>query len=351
MKLRSSRDACTTAIADPIEDISRRSLLVVPLAAALFAACRSDSDDDQRAVTPANPAYPRDVEDLFGTTTISTKPARIACLDPLGSLEALLSLGIAPVQIGVRSFTAQWLNGDPLALWPWLETRLAELGGRPERVSADRTPADPEMVLRSNPDLIVGYDAWIKEVRSRLAGIAPVLTLSGDTRRNIRILAAALDMEAEAETAITAFDARQKELLGGRLPRPAKVAILRYNGQGTFFAFTQPGYGPVDLSREAGFTPLPDDGTQPTTGISIEYSLERVREFAAADVVIMLGFSPEPTGQFLAMSTVRALPAVAAGRVVTVEQGPVAQAMASVSPLNLETCTGPVLEAAALVRG
>lgn len=75
-----------------------------------------------------------------GVTETPAPPQRVACLTPLGELEALLTFGVAPVQIGVRSFTEEFLR-DPLALWPWQQAALDAIGENPERVSADTLPS------------------------------------------------------------------------------------------------------------------------------------------------------------------------------------------------------------------
>jgi ABC-type Fe3+-hydroxamate transport system substrate-binding protein len=111
--------------------------------------------------------YPRTITDGAGQqVTIATGPQRIAVLDPLTSLEALLALGVAPVQIGQRSFVAEYL-GDPLQQWRWLEAALAAAGAEPERINADET--NLEAVARARPDLIIGQSYWVDEQRDVLS--------------------------------------------------------------------------------------------------------------------------------------------------------------------------------------
>lgn len=65
-------------------------------------------------------------------------------------------------------------------------------------------------------------------------------------------------------------------------------------------------------------------------------------------MIVVLGFSVGPTDELPANPLFTRLPAAAAGRVVRVEQGPVAQALAIQSPLNLDTVLPIIREAAAL---
>ena len=109
---------------------------------------------------PALAADTRTVTDALGRSVeVPAAPQRISILDPLAALEAALSLGIAPHQIGQRSFVAEYL-GDPLAQWPWLEAALTALGAEPLRMNADET--NLELVAMAEPDLILGADGWVE---------------------------------------------------------------------------------------------------------------------------------------------------------------------------------------------
>ncbi|GAB4127988.1 MAG: hypothetical protein Fur005_43730 [Roseiflexaceae bacterium] len=70
-------------------------------------------------------------------------------------------------------------------------------------------------------------------------------------------------------------------------------------------------------------------------GLGSDFSLERLDVLDSADVIVVLGFSIEPTDELLINPLFTRLPAVAAGRIVRVEQGPVAQALAIQSPPQL----------------
>jgi ABC-type Fe3+-hydroxamate transport system substrate-binding protein len=221
---------------------------VAPAAITASAATSATAATD----APVASAYPRTVIDGVGQPVIiPAKPQRIAVLDPLASLEALLSLGVAPVQIGQRSFVAEF-TGDPLRQWPWLEKALTDTGANPERISADET--NIEAVARANPDLIIGQPFWVDERRDLLNGIAPtVATPVGDVRQSITLLGEVLGMEQQAAQVLADWDARIQSEVAGLAPAGKQVAIIRTDGEGTFTAFNAAGYGPYDMLIRAGF--------------------------------------------------------------------------------------------------
>src|SRR5215211_1285194 len=154
----SPRDTITSPTFDPIEDISRRGLLVAPLVAAVFAACRDDTGDDTSdGQEPGAAGFPR-------TVTIPAQPQRIAAVSEGASLDHLLALGITPVLYG----QAPGYDGKG-ELQPWArEAATGPLTSYP----ADRLEPDMERFAATAPDLIVA--SWIDEDQyRRLSAIAP----------------------------------------------------------------------------------------------------------------------------------------------------------------------------------
>ncbi len=277
---------------------------------------------------------------------------RVTVVDPLNSLEALLSLGVAPSQIGQRSFVETW-TGDPLLQWPWLEQRLAELGADPLRMNGD--VIDLETIATAAPDLVLVNQSWFEDNRALLEEIAPVVaTPMASVRDTITLYGQVFDMQAEADAVIAAWDARIANELGGLAPEGATVAVMRTDDVGTFAVFNVPGtYGALDLMLQAGFSlpPAIVDSGRDYHGLGASFSLERLDVLAEADVLVVLGFSPEPTAAFLADPLAQTVPAIAEGRVLVVEQGPVAQAIAMMSPLNFDVVLPVATNAAALAAG
>lgn len=298
---------------------------------------------------PQLDAYPRTITDGAGNqVTLSARPERIAVLDPLTSLEALLSLGVAPAQIGQRSFVATYL-GDPLLQWPWLEAALSEVGAEPERINADET--NLEAVAGAQPDLIIGQAYWVDAQRDLLTQIAPTVTTPlADVRAAITLLGEVLAMEDSATQVLADWDARLVAEVEGLVPPGKTVAIIRTDGEGTFTVFNTAGYGPYDMLIRAGFA-VPESlaaAPKDANGLGATFSLERLDLLDAADVIVVLGFSVDATDALFTDPLFTRVPAVAADRVVRIAQGPVAQALAIQSPLNLDTVLPVIRQVAAL---
>lgn len=293
----------------------------------------------------------RTVTDATGATvTVPAAHARITVLDPLNSLEALLSLGVAPTQIGQRSFVAQYL-GDANLQWPWLEAALADLGADPLRMNADEV--DLEAIASGEPDLIIGNLSWLEETRTQTELIAPVIaTPQASVPETITLLGEALALEEQASKVLAAWDERIANEIAGLAPEGATVAVLRSDEVGSFAAITDTSYGALALMLQAGFELVPEVAAAPVNyyGYASSFSLERLDVLAEADVLVVLGFSVDETEAFLANPLVQSVPAVAAGRVLVVEQGAGAQAMAMMSPLNFDMVRPFAVEAAALAQ-
>lgn len=293
----------------------------------------------------------RTVIDATGTSvTVPADPQRITVLDPLNSLEALLSLGVAPTQIGQRAFVEKYL-GDANLQWPWLEAALADLGAEPLRMNADEV--DLEAVASGEPDLIIGSVSWLEGTRAQTELIAPVVaTPLASVRDSITLLGQTLGMEAQAAEVLAAWDGRIAAEISGLAPQGATVAVLRSDEVGSFAAITDTSYGPLALMLQAGFELVPAVAEAPVNyyGYASSFSLERLDVLSEADVLVVLGFSVDETEAFLADPLVQSVPAVAAGRVLLVEQGAGAQAMAMMSPLNFDVVKPFAEEAAALAR-
>lgn len=305
------------------------------------------------AAAPALAEETRKVTDAMGVeVALPAQIDRITVVDPLASLEALLSLGVAPTQIGQRSFVERY-TGDPLRQWPWLEARLTELGADPLRMTADTI--DLETIAAGAPDIVLVSESWFEDNRALLEEIAPVVaTPIASVRDTITLYGEVFAMQDQAAAVLAAWDARAATELAGLAPEGATVAVMRTDDEGIFSVFNQPGtYGPVDLMLQAGFIlpPAIAEAGKDYHGLGATFSLERLDVLAEADVLVVLGFSPDPTAAFLADPLTQTVPAIAEGRVVLVEQGPVAQAMAMVSPLNFDVVLPVAQEAATLAAG
>lgn len=299
-------------------------------------------------VTPALAQETRQVTDsLARTVEVPAQAERVTILDPLAALEAALSLGIKPTQIGQRSFVAEYL-GDPLQQWPWLEAALDQIGVEPMRMNADET--DLEVVALGKPDLILGGEGWVSDLAGQLSGLAPTVAVPNvDVRAAIGIYAKAFDLEQKAAEVIAAWDARIDSELRPLTPEGATLVLIRTDAPGTVAIFNAPGHGAFDYFQQAGYVTPPELAALPVNyyGYASEVSVENIDVLASADVIVVLGFSVAETDALLADPIFQTLPAVADKRVVRVPQGPVAQAIAVQSPLNFDVLLELAAEVAA----
>lgn len=100
----------------------------------------------------------------------------------------------------------------------------------------------------------------------------------------------------------------------------------------------------------AGFSLIDEIESLPKDefGFAAPVSCERLDLLAPADVIVVTAYDVAAADALAANPLFTSLPAVRAGRVVTFEQGPVAQAAAILSPLNLDILLPLIQQAAAL---
>ena len=110
------------------------------------------------------------VRHVFGETRIPTPPTRVVSAGLTGQ-DDLLALGVVPIAV------TDWFGGEPFAVWPWAQPRLA--GAQPAVLSlADGIPVDQIASLR--PDLIVATNAGLdQDTYTKLTAIAPTVAQTG----------------------------------------------------------------------------------------------------------------------------------------------------------------------------
>jgi iron complex transport system substrate-binding protein len=166
----------------------------------------------------AAPALAREVTDAMGTVTVPDDPLRVVVLTNEGT-EALLALGVVPV--GAAN---SWV-GDP-----WWD-HIAEQMGDAVPVGTE-SAVNLELVAALEPDLIIANRQRHEEVYPQLTAIAPTVMsaeLRGDWKINFRLYAEALGRTAEAETAISEYDAAVADLRDALGEATAeKVSVVRF---------------------------------------------------------------------------------------------------------------------------
>lgn len=169
-----------------------------------LAACGGATAPSTEPAAPASEAgatwTPVTIEHAHGTTTIETRPERVATVD-FANQEVPLALGIVPV--GMSKMT--WGDDDGDGVQPWTEDKLTELGAEMPVLFDETDGYDFEAVAGTEPDVILaGYSGMTAEDYATLSEIAPVVPYpetpwSTPWRETITINATALGMAEEGE--------------------------------------------------------------------------------------------------------------------------------------------------------
>lgn len=268
------RDSIPLAPPRPIEDISRRGLLITTASAALFAACRSDREEDNAAPV-ADSAFPRFVDHNLGRTEIKNRPSRIVSFSDGSEFATLLALGAKPVGTFER-------NAAPL---PWMR----EAGAYDPSIA--RVPfganVDFEQIVVWQPDLIIGSSALVPfpPAYERLSAIAPTVSVDFfDWRLALTQVSQCLGEETKAETLRRAIEDKIASTKATLTPYAARKAtyialpdalIFVYNDLSTF----------GKVAAELGLPTTPNGG-MPTN----QLSTERARE-VEGDLLILAGWN------------------------------------------------------------
>ncbi|MFB2584690.1 iron-siderophore ABC transporter substrate-binding protein [Herbiconiux liukaitaii] len=151
-------------------------LLALSAAAVLtagLAACSSSSagSDAASGSSDGSGFTPITIEHALGTTTIETKPERVATVN-WANHEVPLALGIVPVGMAAANFGDD--DGD--GVLPWVDEKLEELGAETPVLFDETDGIDFEAVADTDPDVILAaYSGLTQEDYDTLSEIAPVV--------------------------------------------------------------------------------------------------------------------------------------------------------------------------------
>ena len=145
------------------------ALATATLLAGGLAACSDSSTDTEEA--SSGDFAPVTVEHALGTTTIESKPERVATV-AWDNHEVPLALGVVPVGMAAANFGDD--DGD--GLLPWVSERLEELDAETPVLFDETDGIDFEAVADTEPDVILaGYSGLTQEDYDTLSEIAPVV--------------------------------------------------------------------------------------------------------------------------------------------------------------------------------
>ncbi|MGQ0680739.1 MAG: ABC transporter substrate-binding protein [Actinomycetota bacterium] len=250
----------------------------------------------------------RTVEHLNGVTEVPVQLSRVAALEARGTLETALALGLAVLAVGVEPGL-----GFPEFL------RAAPGADGLEEVAVSGGGVNLEALAALRPDLILSNRSGFESDYDDLSAIAPTLFLPNSREepwaQTIRTLGAALDRSEQAEASIGRYETERDRLRDRFGPTIADTTVT------VFYAGTADGvfgYGTLGLFVQT----LLDLGGrlpagQPEEGQDL--SLEQLDRLGG-DLLIRLSFAKDDA-DLETNPLFQALPAVQAGRLITVDGG------------------------------
>ena len=319
-------------------------ILAIGAAAALavgLSACAS-SAPESTAPSGGNPAsddaFPVTVEHVYGETTISEKPERVATI-AWANHEVPLALGIVPVGMS----KATWGDDDDNGVLPWVEEKLDELGAETPVLFDETDGIDYEAVADTEPDVILAaYSGLTQEEYDTLSKIAPVVAFpkvawGTSVDDMIELDSKALGLEKEGEALIEQLHADADKALEENSILKDKKVLFSYidptdlSQVGYYTAIdTRPGY-----LHELGL-PLPAivEETEDSAQFYLSVSAEEAQKFDDVDLFITYGDdSIIPLLQ--ADPLLSKIPAIAEGRIAVLPDATPIAASANPSPLSI----------------
>jgi len=304
-----------------------------------LAACAPATDSDTSA--SGDGVFPLTIEHAYGSTTIESKPERVATV-AWANHEVPLALGIVPVGMS----KATWGDDDGDGVLPWVEDKLEELGAKTPVLFDETDGIDFEAVADTRPDVILAaYSGISQEEYDTLSKIAPVVAypdVAWGTPLDEMIMmdSKALGLEAEGKKLVSDVETKVDASI-------AKFPALQ--GKKVLFSFLDP----TDLSQIGFYTvhdtrpgflaqhgmPMPaivDEESAGTDEFYLTVSAEEADRFSDVDVFVTYG-SPDGSiiTQLQADPLLSKIPAIAAGHIVVLENSTPLAASANPSPLSI----------------
>ena len=312
----------------------------IALAAGL-SAC-SSSAPQSTATEGGNPAsadaFPVTIEHVYGETTITAKPERVATV-AWANHEVPLALGIVPVGMS----KASWGDDDDNGVLPWVEDKLDELGAETPVLFDETDGIDYEAVADTEPDVILAaYSGLTQEEYDTLSKIAPVIAYpkvawGTSVDDMIEMDSKALGLEKEGKALIDQLHADAQTALEANSVLKDKKVLFSYidptdlSQIGYYTAIdTRPGY-----LHDLGL-PFPSivEDNKDSNEFYLTVSSEEAQKFDDVDLFITYGDeSIIPLLQ--ADPLLSKIPAIAEGRIAVLPDATPIAASANPSPLSI----------------
>lgn len=316
-----------------------RTLPILAVAALALTACAGTTTPE--AESAGDGVFPVTVEHVYGETTITEKPERIATV-AWANHEVPLALGIVPVGMS----KATWGDDDNDGVLPWVEDKLEELGAETPVLFDETDGIDFEAVADTQPDVILAaYSGITQEEYDTLSKIAPVVAYPeiawGTTLEDmITLNSTALGLEAEGEALIDDLHGQIDEALAAHPELDGKKVLFSY-------------IDPADLSQIGFYTihdtrpsflasvglPTPtvvEEESEGTEAFYLTVSSEEADRFADVDVFVTYGDDADAfIAQLQADPLLSQIPAIAEGRIAVLQNSTPLAASANPSPLSI----------------
>lgn len=320
-------------------------LIGLTAAAALtvgLAACAADAPQNTDSATGSNPAsddaFPVTIEHIYGETTITEKPERVATV-AWANHEVPLALGIVPVGMS----RVAWGDDDDNGILPWVEDKLAELGADDPVLFDEADGIDFEAVADTNPDVILAsYSGLTQEDYDTLSKIAPVVAYPevawGTSYQDmITMNSTALGLADEGAALIDDLEAQTQAALDAHPALKDATLLFTYIDPSDF---SQIGfYTPVDT--RPGFLldlGLPEPAVladnADTDQFYLQVSAEEADKFDDVDVFITYG-DEDMIAALQADPLLGKIPAIAAGQIAILPDATPQANVANPSPLSI----------------
>ncbi len=309
------------------------------------AAQSASATGDNAADSERAAQFPVTIEHAFGSTTIDKLPQRVATVG-WGNHEVPLALGIVPV--GMSKTT--WGDDDEDGILPWVKAKLDELGGETP-VLFDETDGIPyEQVAETQPDVILAaYSGLTQEDYDTLSKIAPVVAYPDKAWQTsmedmVELNSKALGYEAEGEALVDQLDQQVDDTMAKYPDLKGKKALFTSFGGAAdsskigFYTTEDPRVGFLE-EHGVGIPQVVEDNSDDAESFWVEISAERPELFEDVDYFISYS-SGNAEDDAKALADMQAdpllskIPAVAAGRVAWLPNGPLGAA-ANQSPLSI----------------
>lgn len=280
-------------------------------------------------------SFPVTIKHGLGETVIPAAPQRIVTLG-WSSTDAAIALGTVPV--GFPSFRSAGFDKD---IVPWVEEGIAKAGGATPTTFDDSAGAPIERIAALQPDLILAVYSGITEDEYKLLSqIAPVVPYpetpwTASWQEVITITGEALGKPDEGRALVAELEAFVKAeaakypVLAGK----SAVTLLDYNNA---LAIHSADDARAKMLALAGLTiPPKPEAAGANEGFWYPLSYENADQIQA-DVLIPFFSAKEAADEFYARPYIAAIPQIARGAYVRMDDRVLNMAVISSSALSIK---------------